>query len=284
MTPSIATNWKYLFTAFLLLISFNVKAFTNIKSIKIFAVNKRMKFAVAMEEKSLVKPGAYTQYTLLDPIDFVPFQEMLKTVPKELKRKKRRRSIGLYLLTEIHFEKGAVVAFAMNERFRVQYNGYNTKISGYEFVKKCLEPFISPALNWHPYEIKELDLEPRRIKKEFLNADEEFDGFVLEFKKETLQFVKSKATRQQYFSAEAYDKAFGLLNEYILIGINLKTQRVVSIDFAGQEEAYLKNGNMTQTLLKRYTNIIKEQVKIKHYINPYRLQSDIIYRILEFED
>ncbi|OJJ15901.1 hypothetical protein BKI52_36900 [marine bacterium AO1-C] len=265
-------------------ISIPLLAANKIKAIDIFVIDKRIVFSVATREKNLKRPGSCTQYTLNQPANFKPFERMLQLVPTTIKRKKRRGMIGEYIITEIFFEDGTSVAFGMDRRFKVEYNSYDVAIDGHQFHKTCLQPFISPALNWHSFNVKELDLEPRRVHSKYLNYKGGFDGYVVQFTAETKRFIAEKAVRKRYFTSKEYSQAFDFLNGSILIGIDLKTKEIVSIHFAEQEEKHLAQGEMSNQLFEKYKRVIRGNIQIQAFYNVYNLKSDIIYKMIEFKD
>ena len=192
--------------------------------------------------------------------------------------------IGMYVLVELFFEDGNSGVFGVTRYFGVMYNGYETSIDGHDFFHQYLQPFIPPTFNWHAFAVKDLDLAPRKIKSQYLNFDREFDGYIVRFTDNSKRFIAQKSVRQPYFTKREYSKAFSFLNQTVLIGIDVKTKKIVRLAFFGQEDKHMDRGEMNERLFKKYQKIITDQITINRIDNLYNLQADIIYRMIEFED
>ncbi len=282
---TVKRTWIQFFLSVILLTTWvSVEASTGLKTINIYVINKRVKLATAMRENALKKFGVYTEYTLNQPSNLEAFQNLLRLVPKKIKIKKRREMIGMYVLVELFFEDGNSVVFGVTRYFGVMYNGYETSIDGHDFFHQYLQPFIPPTFNWHAFAVKDLDLAPRKIKSQYLNFDREFDGYIVRFTDNSKRFIAQKSVRQPYFTKREYSKAFSFLNQTVLIGIDVKTKKIVRLAFFGQEDKHMDRGEMNERLFKKYQKIITDQITINRIDNLYNLQADIIYRMIEFED
>lgn len=272
--------FKLLPVLLLVLLAMGAYAVPEIKKIDIYVVNKSVRFSVPLNEKTLKTPGLYTKYTLLEEKSFLPFQQMIEAVAEKVKMQPRREMKAIRIVAEIFLADGKSVAFGMNIIHRIDYNGYRTAITGQQFIKKCLQPYISPALNWHNISV---DLFPKKIKTKYLNHAREFDGFAVVFTTEAQDFIVNKVRRKKYFTFGEYKQAFGGLNASIFVGINVNSKKIVSLCFADSMDD-VAQGSMSKVLFEKYQQVISEKLAIKEIANLYNLKADVIYRIIEFED
>ncbi|EAY25745.1 hypothetical protein [Microscilla marina] len=245
-------------------------AIPKIKKIDIYVINKLNKFSVAPTEDKLTRPGLHTQYTLVNEKHFGPFQKIIEQVPDSIKAKKRFLYGITKLVAQVFYTDGTSVS--LGTYITLRYNGHYTNIASQEFIN-ALKPFISPTLNWHS----------EKLNQEYLHYGSRFDGFIVRFSEKAKQFINTKKLRQQYFSPQEYKQAFEPFNDEMLLGIDWRKRKVVSISFSSQDEPHIQQGEMPLALYKKYKKIILEQLTVKEVLNLYHIQSDIIYKAVFYK-
>ena len=251
----------------------------SIKQIDIYVENRWQQFAAPLRAKELTRPGLFTQYTLVNPRHFAGFNKIIAQIPAHIKAKQKQANTTIHIVAKIFYTNGSHILLGMSTHFEVSYNGNATNVKPQAFLD-LMRPFIAPVFNWHTIDA---ELRPDRMPKKYRNYTNKFDGFLVEFSSKTKQFFNTKKIRQSLFTAKEYERAFDLFNEAILIGIDWRQKKVVSIHFAIQEPPHMEQGDMSAALYKKYMKIMNEQLSVVKVQNFYRIQSDVIYKMVEFK-
>lgn len=251
----------------------------SIKQIDIYVENRWQMFAVPLRAKRLTRPGFFTQYTLINPRHFAGFNKIIAQIPAHIKAKQKQANTMIHIVAKVFYTNGSHILLGMSRHLEVKYNGNATNVSPQAFLD-LMQPFIAPTFNWHTIDA---DLRPERMPKRYRNYTNKFDGFLVEFSSKTKQFLNTKKIRQSLFTTEEYKRAFNPFNEHILVGINWRQKKVVSISFTSQDPPHIEQGEMSAALYKKYMKIMNEQLSVVKVQNFYRIQSDVIYKVVEFK-
>ncbi len=192
-------------------------------------------------------------------------------MPLEIKNKKRRSfgAGGGYVFMEFIGAKGEVFTCGIERSGRVYLNGYRVALDANTLLNKYLKGYLGPHLNWHG------KYQGPKIQRD---SDDD-DGYVVVYSPGIKKMIKEGKLadlvgKVDPLAAEWY-------NQIVVLGIEVKTKRVVSVRFLMNSDDR-RRGGMNEAAYQKYLQALNAYLKISGIKNQHELKADVVHRFLDF--